>query len=96
MRRPGAAGPAAPCGAGFLAATRGRNMTASSWATLTTVFLMAHFIVVGGVHTRALHPRIHEVSFFVTLVVTGIASLREIRLLSEQNALADRVNGLVT
>jgi hypothetical protein len=32
----------------------------------------------------------------VTLIVSGLASYREIRLLSEQNALADRVNELVS
>jgi hypothetical protein len=76
----------------FLAQTRRQNMQASSWATLATILLMLQFIMGGGVHTRAIPARVHEVVFYATLVVSGLASLREIRLLSQQNALADRVS----
>jgi len=81
---------------GILAETRSQNMRASSWGTLATVVLMAQFILGGGVHTHAIPRGIHEVGFFLAIVVSGAATLLEIRLLSEQNALADRVNGLVS
>jgi hypothetical protein len=81
--------------AGILAQTRRQNMRASSWATLAIACLMTQFVVGGGIHTRAVPRVAHEVGFFVTLLVCAAASLREIRLLSEQNALADRVNALV-
>jgi hypothetical protein len=81
---------------GFLSQTRRQNMIASSWATAATACLMFQFIIGGGAHTRAVPARVHEVAFFITLIVSGLASYREIRLLSEQNALADRVNELVS
>jgi hypothetical protein len=80
----------------ILGETRRQNMVASSWATIATLCLMFQFIIGGGAHTRAVPARVHEVSFFVTLVVCTLASYREIRLLAEQNALADRVNALVS
>jgi hypothetical protein len=81
---------------GFLSATRRQNMIASSWATAATACLMFQFIIGGGAHTRAVPARVHEIAFYVTVVVSALASYREIRLLSEQNALADRVNELVS
>ncbi len=80
----------------ILRATRRQNMRASSWATLATACLMSLFIMGGGTHTGAIPPLVHEASFYVTLVVSGAASFIEIRLLAEQNALADHVNGLVS
>lgn len=81
---------------GILAATRRQNMRASSWATIAIACLMFQFIMGGGAHTGAVPRPVHEIAFYVTLLVSGAASLREIRLLSEQNALADRVNSLVS
>lgn len=79
----------------ILHASRRQNMRASSWATLAITCLMFQFVMGGGTHTRAIPAVVHEASFYVTLLVSGAASYFEIRLLSEQNALADRVNGLV-
>ncbi len=82
--------------AGILRETRRQNMRASSWATLAIACLMLQFIMGGGTHTRAIPALVHEASFYVTLFASGAASIIEIRLLAEQNALADRVNGLVS
>jgi len=82
--------------ASILRETRRQNMVASSWATFATACLMFQFIIGGGAHTRAVPARVHEIAFFVTLIVSGLATYREIRLLSEQNALADRVNEMVS
>lgn len=80
----------------ILAQTKSQNMKASSWATLATVFLMAQFVIGGGIHTGAIPSVVHEILFYLTLVVSGVGSAKEIRLLAEQNALADHVNELVS
>ena len=82
--------------ADILHLSRRQNMRASSWATLAITCLMFQFVMGGGTHTRAIPALVHEASFYITLLASGAASYFEIRLLSEQNALADRVNGLVS
>lgn len=82
--------------AGLLAETRRQNARASMWATGAIACLMCQFILGGGVHTGAVPRIVHEATFYLTLAVSGLAAAAEIRLLAQQNLLADRVSDLAS